>query len=661
MKSHHIFVFFLVTILLSIGNIGLSQSEPVNQGSDNSDIKQVKALRFELLETGASSFEGLEKYLESTKLKAINQENPELLAQVSYNLGLLYFDTRNYIKAIPPLQSALDNIKTLNFRDSLVLYNNITISFTEIKAYNSAIRYVGTLEALINKNPSEYKKIKNNIISLDGLYYNLGMYQDAIRVFRRKKRNGNNLNKSKPYQYAVDLFDFGRYFSANQQPDSALHYYQMSRNIVESSNFETKDYFLGLIKGEIAEAFIQQEKYEEAIPLLKEEYVTSLRAKDFVNSTRSLNILAYCEFQTGDLDNALRHLQGVRELINKNDAPDVFITNTLYLSQAFSALSQYDSAYYYSRSYIQQRDSISSSRNIEKSAQLSVSAELQHKEQIMQKALLQMHKVKEESQQNQNIIYWVLIASAILSILFIGTLFLLQRKSTQKSKLQNLIIDYEQKTKEVERSLSEKEYLLKEIHHRVKNNLQIVSGLLQLQAIHSKNKEFKNIMKQSQNRIKSMALIHQMIYQNEDIRYIPFKSYLEKLSSQIMSSMLIDVNRIKINIIIKEIKLDVETAIPLGIIVNELLSNALKYAYPDKSSGNIDIWLKQEEDDQFTLTVNDDGPGLPEGFDIEEGKSLGLQLVDMLSKQMNSKLTYKYNNGAEFSIKFTVKNLNNEL
>ncbi|UTW65235.1 sensor histidine kinase [bacterium SCSIO 12643] len=653
-KAHLLFCLFIFGVHYLTAQPADSGSIIVASGSD--DIEKLKELRMMMIESKSDSLDQIETYLQDTKIKAIQEENPGLLAQVSYNLGLLYFNQENYIKAIPPLQSALDNISDLNYLDSLILYNNITIAFTEIRAYNSAVQYVSTLEHLIYKDTEAYSKIKNNVTSLDGLYYNLGMYEDAIRIFRLKKSRGENLNKAKPKQYAVDLYDFARYFSANQQPDSALHYYQIARNMVESSNFENKEYFLGLIKGSTAEAFIQQDKYQEAIPLLKEDYVASLRAKDYQNSARNLNILAYCELKVNELDNALRHLQGVRELINRKTAPDIHYTNTLYLSKTFGALSQYDSAYLYAKRFIQLTDSIASSRNIEKSAQLAVSVELRHKEEIMQKALLQIHQEKQRSIKDQQYLKWILIAAVILAILFVIALYLLRKRSSQKTRLQELIVNYEQKTQLVEKSLHEKEYLLKEIHHRVKNNLQIVSGILQLQAVHSKNKEFKDIMKQSQNRIQSMALIHQMLYQNDDIRYIPFKSYLEKLSTQIMSALMIDFNKIKINIITEEIKLDVETAIPLGLIVNELVSNAIKYAYPNNQEGMIDVWLKQDSSEDYTLIVADDGVGLPNDFNLDSTNTLGLQLVRMLSKQMNSKLTYRNNGGAEFSIKFSRQN-----
>jgi two-component sensor histidine kinase len=651
------FLVFIVLLGLCVSPIlGYTQSSFEENRNDEDLIEYTKYLRTKILDSNPDSLQNFNTPLQELKTTAINEENAYLLAQVNYNLGLMYFGTNKYIKAIPTLQSALENIDELAYLDSLLLFNAITISFTEIKAFNSAVQYVGNLEYLINKDPKQYAKLNYNISSLDGLYYNLGMYNDAIRVFKQKQIRGENLSKHKPYQYAVDLFDLARYYKANLEADSALHYYNMARNIVESSNFENKEYFLGLIKGNIAEAFIQQHKYEEAIPLLKEDYVASLRAKDYLNSTKDLNILAYCEFKTGEIDNALRHLQGVRELISHNDAPDLYYTNTLYLSQAFSALSQFDSAYYYAKKYIYLTDSIASTRSIEKSAQLSVSVELKHKEQIMQKALLQVHKEKVNAEKSRITLEWIIGASAILAILFLLVLFLLQKTTGQKSKLQKLIVDYEQKTLQVEKSLEEKEYLLKEIHHRVKNNLQIVSGILQLQSIHSKNKEFKDIMQQSQNRIQSMALIHQMLYQNEDIRYIPFKKYIEKLTSQITSTSRINVKNIKVDILIEEIRFDVETAIPLGLIVNELLSNAFKHAFPEGQSGGIIIWLKRLKQNEYKLIVKDDGIGMPEGIDIQLASTLGLQLVTMLSKQMKSEFKYENNGGAEFSIKFSVQN-----
>jgi two-component sensor histidine kinase len=659
LRLHH-FTTTIIVVLFAFGtfcsNAWGSNDDSAFASIVDSEIEKVKNLRLQMNTPVMDSLAEMEQYLLELKLQAINNEEAELLAQISYDLGIIYFNTQEYIKAIPPLQSALDNIQDLTYSDSLLLYNNITISFTEIKAFNSAVQYVGELEYLINKNPKEYSRLTNNVVSLDGLYYNIGMYNDAIRVFNIKTSKGENLVRSDPYRYAVDLFDFARYFAANEQPDSALHYYNRARSIVESSNFENSDYFLGLIKGNSAQALIQKKKYQDAIPLLKEDYASSLRAKDMVNSAKILNILAYCELKTGDLDNAFRHLQAVKNHIKQHDEDKTFYTNTLYLSQVFGALQQYDSAYWYAKKYIGLTDSIAATRDIEKSAQLAVSVELRHREQIMQKALLQMHKQKLRAEKNKQTVNWILGVTIILAIGFIMVLFLFRKQTLQKSKLKELISDYETKTQKVEKSLLEKEYLLKEIHHRVKNNLQIVSGILQLQSLHSKDKEIKHIMNESQNRIKSMALIHQMLYQNEDIRFIPFKQYLEKLSVQTMSALMVDSNRIKINIIIKEIHLDVEKAIPLGLIIHELLSNAIKYAYPNHTSGQIDIWLKNDDQGIYTLIVSDDGIGLPPKLDITKTNTLGLQLVTMLSKQLKGELISKTKNGTEISLKFKLQN-----
>ena len=446
------FIIASATVLFLLVSFSLGATEessipfPSNIKTEN---EQLLWIRKQLTNHQLDTNKGLETFLSDKKLKAITEENPELLANTSYSLGLYYFNTENYIKAIPTLQSALDNVPNLTYSDSLLLYNNITIAFTSIRAFNSAVQYVGTLEYLIKKNPKAYLLIKNNVMSLDGLYFNLNMYPDAIRIFREKREAGINMVRSDPYKYAVDAFDFGRYFSANKQADSALHYYQVARGIVESSNFKNGDYFLGLIKGNMAEAFIQQEKYDEAIPLLKEHYVASLRVKNLESSAKTLNILAYCEQRTGDIDNALRHLQAVKQMDFPKTDNNILYTNTLYLSQTFGLLNQYDSAYWYSKKYINMTDSIAATRNIKKSAQLSVSVELRHKEQIMQKALVQMHKQQQTAKKNKQTLNWIIGASVLLAISFITVLVLLRQQNKSKQKLKNLLVAHEQKTIEV--------------------------------------------------------------------------------------------------------------------------------------------------------------------------------------------------------------------
>ena len=210
---------------------------------------------------------------------------------------------------------------------------------------------------------------------------------------------------------------------------------------------------------------------------------------------------------------------------------------------------------------------------------------------------------------------------------------------------------------EIKKSLEEKEILLKEIHHRVKNNLTVISSLLNLQSRYIKDKEDLMMFKESQSRAKSMALIHQRLYDSSDLKRIDFGDYIKTLANDMFHTYVPNSNIVKLNINVEDVMLDVNTAIPLGLILNELLSNSMKYAFPTELSnnftnGNIDVNLYKSEKG-YTLSVEDDGIGFPEDIDIENTDSLGLQLIHSLTNQIDGTIHLDRTNGTSFKIEFS--------
>jgi len=205
----------------------------------------------------------------------------------------------------------------------------------------------------------------------------------------------------------------------------------------------------------------------------------------------------------------------------------------------------------------------------------------------------------------------------------------------------------------IKTSLREKEVLLKEIHHRVKNNLQVISSLLSLQAEYLKDEAMVKIFRESQNRVKSMALIHEKIYQSRNLAEVDFGEYLRDLATQLFRSYGIGTHGIFMNIKVDKVVLGVDRAIPCGIIVNELVSNALKYAFPEKAGGRVDITLHTNGKGEVVLTVRDNGVGLPPEIDFETSDSLGLMLVRMLSEQLQGEVKLRPGDpGTEFTLTF---------
>lgn len=206
---------------------------------------------------------------------------------------------------------------------------------------------------------------------------------------------------------------------------------------------------------------------------------------------------------------------------------------------------------------------------------------------------------------------------------------------------------------EIKKSLQEKEVLLKEVQHRVKNNLQVISSMLDLQTDYVKDSGVLKLFVEAQKRVKSMALVHERMYQSEVLTDLDFTQYIENLGNYIFKIYGVNTKRISMKIDINEANIDFNRAIQLGLIVNELISNSLKHAFPDDLEGQVNVRL-DSEDEYFILTTSDNGVGLPKKFRLRQTKSLGLQLVQALTNQLKGSIKIDRRKGTRFRIKFPI-------
>ncbi len=204
---------------------------------------------------------------------------------------------------------------------------------------------------------------------------------------------------------------------------------------------------------------------------------------------------------------------------------------------------------------------------------------------------------------------------------------------------------------QMQESINEKEILLQEVHHRVKNNLQVISSILNLQSSYVKDENTLNILRESQNRIKSMSFIHESLYQTKDFSGIEFGGYLLSLANNLVHSYSLEVGMVNLRTEFDDTYLSLDQAIPCGLIANELISNSLKYAFNKGQQGEIFVSAKQKGS-KVTLIISDNGKGLPEGFDYENSDSLGLQLVYTLKDQLDASIQVSSNKGTEYLITF---------
>lgn len=222
------------------------------------------------------------------------------------------------------------------------------------------------------------------------------------------------------------------------------------------------------------------------------------------------------------------------------------------------------------------------------------------------------------------------------------------------TELQREIAERKRAEEQTKISLKEKELLLKEIHHRVKNNMQIVSSMLSIQEIQIKDKADLEIFRESRSRIRSMTLIHEKLYQSEDLAKIDFAEYTRSLAVDLFATYNTAHNTIKLQVNVENVYLDIITAIPCGLIINELVSNSLKYAFPDGQTGQITIDFRAQNN-TYHLIVGDNGIGFPKYLDFRKTESLGLQLVRLLAKKIDGTIEFERKKGTFFKITFKKK------
>jgi two-component sensor histidine kinase len=330
-----------------------------------------------------------------------------------------------------------------------------------------------------------------------------------------------------------------------------------------------------------------------------------------------------------------KSLRAAEELIQKYDMKEEERKIPFYWSQFYASSGNYKKAYENNIKYTEMKDLIVNEERDLKINELHTKYETEKKEaEILRLSLVD--QLNESRITNHR----YALGGSLLGLGLLS--FLLFRLQGQKKKIQS-------QNKIITKALNEKDILLREIHHRVKNNLQLVSSLLGLQSHHIKDPTAIQALNSGKSRVKSMALIHQGLYNKENLTGVSVREYLEKLSNELITSFKVDTDRIKLHTDIPDLLLDVDTLIPMGLIINELLTNALKYAFPNDSEGQINIRLF-EEDGQLRLNFSDNGIGI--NLENRSSDSFGYRLIDTLLEQLEGEMQVKNDSGTQLFFTF---------
>lgn len=322
------------------------------------------------------------------------------------------------------------------------------------------------------------------------------------------------------------------------------------------------------------------------------------------------------------------------------------------LATAYSNLGQMDKAYQNQKKFTKIKEELISQDRNEQTVKMQTVYETKNRDEKI--ANLEKESIlKEEVITQSNLIKNLSFVGIALLLLVAGLFY---NRSRLKQKSNALLTEKNEKIEKqnevIQSSLTEKETLLREIHHRVKNNLQIISSLLNIQSRNIDDPNVLSSIKEGQSRVQAMSLIHQNLYQSEHINNVDIENYLKELVVYLSNMFRTEGKNIEVEVKAENIEFDIDTAIPLGLIVNELVSNAYKYAFDNKDTGTIKIGIKAINNIDYELNVEDDGDGLPKDFNQVESKSLGLKLVKILTKQLRGALSTNTDKGASFKVLF---------
>ena len=558
----------------------------------------------------------------------------------------IYYDLGDYDKSVA-IANDLYSIKDkIDLKTKRVMLDLIDNNYSQLKLYGKQVEI---------RQEKRDLGFSENITFYD-IYSNLGLHRKAMEDYimdMKKTIDNGDLFGLAEYNNNV-----GRYLLLDKSSSVALSNFKKAKGYVDvylnddtqvKTEKELKDAKLlkGIIEGNIGKSYLQLKQFEEALPYLEnsidliEENNIGLYSEDIIENSLAL---ADCHLQ-------LENFQKAKDILNERLRPlkiEHVIKKNRLLAAYYDKIEDYKNASFYLKKNVRIADSINTNDSSLKKQQLSTVAkyEIENSKRMIDAQKMEMEIARNEMQAKDEQINLVFI-SLIFTLLGFAGLVYAYLKSI---KNQRLIAEQKHI---IENSLVEKDSLLKEIHHRVKNNLQMVSSLLSLQTKNTRSKAAIEALEEGKSRVKAMALIHQKLYQNDDLSVIEMQGYIESLVNSVQSVFKKGGHNINITIDAEGVELDIDRAIPFGLILNELVSNTFKYAFPeDDENGKIYIHLRKNGDQGF-FEYTDNGVGLSEDSEERVNSSMGVRLMKRLVNQLQSTLNIdKTTEGVRFWFNF---------
>ncbi len=559
----------------------------------------------------------------------------------------IFHDIGDYDKSIAIAKELYKEKEPWGLATKATLLDLMDETYSQLELYSEQID--------IRKEKKELG-ISENVVFYD-IYSNLGLHRQAMNDYILEEQK--NIKEKDYLAKAIFNNNVGNYLRLDRSFPMALTYYTKAAGFikvylsdvtkVKSEKILIESEILrGIIEGNIGKCFLLLKQYEEAIPHLDNSVGT---IKEFNKDKYSSDLIenrlaiAECYLNLGDFEKTTDYLSdGLRPRKLEN----ITKKNRIFASY-YDRTGDYKNETVYLKRNMRIQDSIRANKTEIQTQQL---ATVMAEEKAYAKSRIEEQKKALEEQRTEMVekeeeiqVVFIMLIFTLLGFAGLVYAYLSSIKSQRLIAEQKNII---------EKALVEKDSLLKEIHHRVKNNLQMVSSLLSLQTKNTRSKAAIEALEEGKSRVKAMALIHQKLYQNDDLSVIEMQGYIESLINSVQSVYKKGGHNINITIDAEGVELDIDRAIPFGLILNELVSNSFKYAFPkNDDDGKIYIHLRKIADQEGFFEYTDNGIGLPEDSDDRASSSMGIRLMNRLVNQLQSQLNIdKTADGVRFWFNF---------
>ncbi len=511
--------------------------------------------------------------------------------------------------------------------------------------YKKGLKTAFEIKSYCTNQPDSLINVAEILYSMALSYLEMERYDDSKKEFNNAIECYKQLNDSSGI--SACYISLGNIESSLTNLNQSIDFYNKALKFTSSNDSINKAY----ISTNLGIVYAEQNNYSKAKENIDTTIVIYKNLNHYNELAISLYNLGYLEFKFKHYKTAQKYYLNSLDISkkNKNIINEMWAYEGLY--DTYKQQKKYKQALNYYEKYHHINDSLTNIQKDKEIQSIEFDLEKEKQELIINNQLKEIKEanIKEElykERYNKSKLKAKILGVGFIILCVLGGFGFYIYKKVKKQNAQLS----EQKSI-INKSLQEKEILLKEIHHRVKNNLQIISSLLNLQSNKIEDKEITLLLNESKNRIQAIALVHDKLYRSNDFTSINFNEYLLEILDQQQRIYLNPNQKIKIITDCEAINLKLDLAVPLGLIASEVITNAFKHAFINHPTPILKIKLKKVNH-QIQLTITDNGKGLPDTFNINESNTLGMELITALSEQINSSISFKSNQGTEFSILF---------